>query len=45
MLLITDLMFDGARVGVYSGAVGVIIVGLWFVRPLLRRLQGKSSGP
>jgi hypothetical protein len=25
--------------------VWIVIVGLWFVRPLLRRLQGKSSGP
>jgi len=38
-------MFDGARVWVYSGAVAAIIVVLWFVRPLLRRLRGKSSGP
>ena len=45
VLLITDVMFDGARVWVYSGAVAAIIVVLWFVRPLLRRLRGKSSGP
>jgi len=45
VLLITDMMFDGARVWVYSGAVAAIIVVLWFVRPLLRRLRGKSSGP
>ena len=45
VLLITDLMFDGARVWIYSGAVTAFIVGLWFVRPLLRHARGKSSGP
>ena len=45
VLLITDIMFDGARVWIYSGAVSLFIVGLWFVRPLLRHARGKSSGP
>ena len=45
VLLITDVMFEGARVWVYTGVVGAIILGLWFVRPLLRHLRGKSSGP
>jgi hypothetical protein len=45
VLLITDLMFDGARVWIYTGAVTVVIVGLWFVRPLSRHARGKSSGP
>ena len=45
VLLITDMMFDGVRVWIYSGAVILFIVGLWFVRPLLRRLRGKASGP
>ena len=45
VLLITDLMFDGARVWIYTGAVVTIIVALWFVRPLLRHARGKSSGP
>jgi len=45
VLLITDLMFDGARVWIYTGVVVVIIVGLWFGRPLLRAARGKSSGP
>ena len=44
-LLITDIMFDGARVWIYSGAVSLFTVGLWFVRPLLRHARGKSSGP
>ena len=45
VLLITDMMFDGVRVWIYSGAVILCIVGLWFVRPLLRHLRGKASGP
>ena len=45
VLLITDVMFDGARVWIYTGAVAIAIVGLWFVRPLARHVRGKSSGP
>jgi hypothetical protein len=45
VLMITDLIFDGARVWVYTGAIALIIVGLWFVRPLARHARGKSSGP
>ena len=37
-LLITDLLFDGARVWIYTGVVWVVIVALWFLRPLRRRL-------
>ena len=37
-LLITDLLFNGARVWIYSGIVWVVIVALWFVRPLKRHL-------
>ena len=36
VLLITDLMFDGARVWLYTAALAAVIVGLWFVRPLAR---------
>jgi Family of unknown function (DUF6328) len=45
VLLITDMMFDGARVIVYSGAVCLVVVSLWFLRPLLRHVRGLSSGP
>jgi hypothetical protein len=45
VLLITDVMFDGARVWLYTGAVWAVIIGLWFVRPLLRHARGRSSGP
>ena len=42
-LLITDLLFDGARVWIYTGVMGVVIVGLWFGRALYR--SATSSGP
>ena len=45
VLLITDIMFDGARVWIYTGFVAAVVVGLWFVRPLTRAARGKSSGP
>jgi hypothetical protein len=38
VLLITDLMFNGARVWLYTGAVVLCIVALWFLRPLARQL-------
>jgi hypothetical protein len=41
--LITDIMFDGVRVWIYSGALALVLVGLWFARPLLR--ADESSGP
>jgi L-asparagine transporter-like permease len=44
-LLITDVLFDGSRVWVYSAIVWVVILGLWFVRPLARHARGASSGP
>jgi hypothetical protein len=44
-LLISDLMFDGARVWIYSAVIWATIGGIWFVRPLIRRALGKSSGP
>ena len=42
VLLITDLMFDGVRVWIYTGAVVLCIVGLWFIRPLARKLEPDS---
>ncbi len=45
VLLITDLLFEWARVWIYTGVVGAVILWLWFVRPLLRHARGKSSGP
>jgi Kef-type K+ transport system membrane component KefB len=45
VILITDIMFDGLRVWLYSGAIALVIGALWFVRPLSRALRDKSSGP
>jgi hypothetical protein len=36
-LLICDLLFDGARVWIYSAIVWSMLLGLWFLRPLIRR--------
>ena len=44
-LLITDMLFDGARVWLYSVIVWIVVLGLWFVRPLTRHARGASSGP
>jgi hypothetical protein len=44
-LLISDVIYDGVRVWVFSGLVWALIVGLWFVRPLIRHFRGLSSGP
>ena len=44
-LLITDVLFDGARVWIYSGLVWLTILALWFGRPLYRQARGRSSGP
>ena len=43
VLLITDVLFDGARVWAYPALVWAVIVALWFGRPLSRRLRDKSS--
>jgi Family of unknown function (DUF6328) len=39
VLLITDVMFDGARVWIYSGALALVIVAMWFIRPLARKVE------
>jgi hypothetical protein len=44
-LLITDVLFDGARVWIYSGLVWITNLVLWFGRPLYRQARGRSSGP
>ncbi len=45
MLLITDLLFDGARVWIYTAIPTAVVLGLWFARPLARYVRGASSGP
>jgi hypothetical protein len=44
-LLISDLLFDGARVWIYSAVVWTVIAALWFALPLSRLFRGVSSGP
>ncbi len=39
VLLITDIMFNGVRVWIYSALVAAVIVGLWFIRPLARKAE------
>jgi 4-amino-4-deoxy-L-arabinose transferase-like glycosyltransferase len=43
VMLITDMLFNGVTVWIYSGVVALALIGLWFVRPLLR--GDRSSGP
>ena len=45
VVLITDFLFGGTKVWIYSGLLAVLIVGLWFARPLGRHVRGQSSGP
>jgi hypothetical protein len=45
VLLITDVLYNGPRVVVYVGAVALLLVFLWFIRPLYRHARGLSSGP
>jgi amino acid transporter len=45
VLLITDLLFDGPRVWIYTAFVVLVVVWLWFLRPISRGLRRKSSGP
>jgi hypothetical protein len=42
VMLITDLLYDGAVRWIWPGLIAVVIAVLWFVRPLLR---SGSSGP
>ena len=44
-LLITDVIFDGPRVWIYTAVVWGILVAVWFVRPLMRHASGAASGP
>jgi hypothetical protein len=45
LVMITDVLYNGAVVIVFPALVAVLLVGLWFVRPLIRTLLGRSSGP
>jgi hypothetical protein len=43
--LITDYMFGLDSHWYWPLLVALMIVGLWFVRPLIRHIRGVSSGP
>ena len=43
--LITDYLFDLGSHWYWPAAVALLLVALWFVRPLVRHLRGLSSGP
>jgi hypothetical protein len=45
LVMITDVLYNGAVVIVFPALVAVLLIGLWFVRPLVRTLLGRSSGP
>jgi Family of unknown function (DUF6328) len=36
LVMVTDFLFDGAVVWIAPVAIAALIVGLWFMRPLLR---------
>jgi len=43
--LITDFLFGLGGQWIWPAALGVLLVALWFVRPLVRHMRGRSSGP
>jgi cobalamin synthase len=43
--LITDYLFGLGGHWYWTAAVALLLVALWFVRPLVRHLRGRSSGP
>jgi cobalamin synthase len=43
--LITDYLFGLDSHWIWPAALAVLLVALWFVRPLVRQLRGASSGP
>ena len=45
VLLVTDFIYPDSAMWVYPGLLAILVLVLWFVRPLLRHAQGRSSGP
>jgi hypothetical protein len=43
VLLVTDVLFDGATVVITAAATGTLYAGLWFVLGILRRLMRERS--
>ena len=44
VLLVTDVLFDGAAVTITVALSVTVFTGLWFVLGLVRDLQGRRSG-
>jgi hypothetical protein len=42
VLLVTDYLFGGVAAVVWAALVALVLIGLWFVRPLLRRSKIES---
>lgn len=45
LVMITDVLYRGSAVFVFPALIAVLLLGLWFVRPLVRTARGRSSGP
>jgi Family of unknown function (DUF6328) len=45
VLLITDFLYGLGGQWIWPALVGVLLVVLWFARPLVRHVRGLSSGP
>ena len=45
VLLVTDFLYGDRSMWVFPALVAALLVGLWFVRPLIRHARGMSSGP
>jgi hypothetical protein len=45
LVMITDVLYAGTAVFAFPAAIAVLLLGLWFVRPLVRTARGRSSGP
>ena len=43
MLLISDYLFNGWRVTVFTAVIGLVFLGLWALLPLYRRTQLRAS--
>jgi Family of unknown function (DUF6328) len=44
VLLIADILFDGIRVVIYPGVIGLLLLGLWALLPLYRRSRLDDQG-
>jgi hypothetical protein len=43
VLLISDYLFNGWRVAVFTGVIGLTFLALWVLLPLYRRTQLRAS--